>query len=92
MFTLQDIASLFGGTIPVWFWVICAVVLIVVFIVVGGSSSSSSSSGSYEKGDIKIARNIDGSFYAYEADSGRVLFMSDDKSEVARYISEAVRR
>lgn len=88
MITLDSIASLFGGTIPVWFWVLAAIVLVALLVVFGASSSGGKS---YDKGDIKIGRNSDGSYYAYDADDGSVLFTGDTKSEVAEFVAREVR-
>lgn len=88
MFTLQDIANLFGGSIPTWFWVVAAIVAVVLFVVFGGLSSATKS---YGKGDIKISRDSDGSYYAYDKDTETVLYSAATKQEVANWVASQVR-
>lgn len=89
MITLDNVAALFGGSIPTWFWVVAAIALIALLIVFGASSSSGGKS--YNKGDIKIGRDIDGGYYAYDAEDGSVLFTGETKKEVADYVASQVR-
>lgn len=88
MFTLQDIANLFGGSIPTWFWVVAAIVAAVLFVVFGGLSSAAKS---YGKGDIKISRDSDGSYYAYDKETDAVLYSAPTKQEVASWVASQVR-
>ena len=87
MLTLQDIANLFGGSIPTWFWVVAVIVVIVLLVAFGGASSASS----YGKGDIRVGRNSDGSYYAYDKESGAVLFTASTKQDVANWVASQVR-
>ena len=91
MLSMNDIAAFFGGTIPDWVYILGGIVLVVVLIgSIAGSSGSDNSSG-YKKGDIKIGRNINGTYYAYDSRYETVLYTAPTKQEVAQWVAMQVR-
>lgn len=90
MFTTADVnnffSSLTGFQIPEWVWLIAGVIfIIVVFIMAAGSRPTK-----WKKGDLRISRDRDGSYYAYEVKTGDVVFFSEDRQEVAKWVSQHV--
>lgn len=85
MITNDTLAAMFGGSIPPWFWVIAGIAVIIALIVFGGSSTGGGSNKS-SRDQVRAQRNIDGSYYAYNLETGQTLYQADTREEVESWI------
>lgn len=85
MITMETIAGWFGGTIPVWFWIVVAIGFIVFAVIFLPQTDGNRP----EQGQLKMGRNSDCTYYAYYDISGEAVF-TGTKEEVIAFIAEMV--
>lgn len=75
----MDIAQVLGGI---------AAVILLLFV----CSGSKKDTPKYEQGEIRMSRDLDGTFYVYEVQTGQPIAQGMTKEEAAEYILNLTQR